>query len=224
MNGRMYDPSGENGNEPQGNSSGNHGSPGGGGSVEVKPIGNGKYEVVNGLNDGGNTVYVVDDQGNRTGEILGYTLTPYTFYNEKGVFVESAIIDMNDYSGQDFWDEFLSDTPSLFTYIFDKENGGRRGGYYDFKAHNPNKTYDGMLVDFGFGDYIATPRDIGNFTAGYLSGVNGLTYESTRSAFDAYQILTDGHIEPPVSRSAQNIGYNWGFHIFHTYWMNLLFH
>lgn len=74
----------------------------------------------------------------------------------KGVFVENAIIDMNDYSGQDFWDEFLSDTPSLFTYIFDKENGGRHGGYYDFKV--------------------------------------------------------------------QNMGYNWGFHIFHTYWMNLLFH
>ncbi|MBO7529238.1 MAG: hypothetical protein J6T37_05120 [Bacteroidales bacterium] len=50
MNGRMYDPSGENGNEPQGNSSGNHGSPGG--SVEVQSLG-------------------------------------------KGVFVENAIIDMN---------------------------------------------------------------------------------------------------------------------------------
>ncbi len=111
MNGRMYDPSGGNGNEPQGNSSGNHGSQGG--SVEVQSLG-------------------------------------------KGVFVENAIIDMNDYSGQDFGDEFLSDTPSLFTYIFDKENGGHRGGYYDFNA--------------------------------------------------------------------QNMGYNWGFHIFHTYWMNLLFH
>ncbi len=50
MNGRMYDRSGENGNEPQGNSSGNHGSLGG--SVEVQSLG-------------------------------------------KGVFVENAIIDMN---------------------------------------------------------------------------------------------------------------------------------
>lgn len=50
MNGRLYDPLGENGNEPQGNSSGNHGSPGG--SVEVQSLG-------------------------------------------KGVFVENAIIDMN---------------------------------------------------------------------------------------------------------------------------------
>lgn len=42
MNGRMYDPSGENGNEPQGNSSGNHGSPGGGsGDNQNGPTGNG---------------------------------------------------------------------------------------------------------------------------------------------------------------------------------------
>ena len=84
--------------------------------------------------------------------------------------------------------------------------------------------HDGMLVDFGFGVYIATPRDIGNFVAGYISGINGITYESTRLAFDIYQILDDGHIEPPVSRSAQNMGYNWGFHIFYTYWRNLIFH
>jgi len=116
MNGRMYDPSGENGNEPQGNSSGNHGSPGGGGgSVEVKPIGNGKYEVVNGLNDGGNTEYVVDNQGNRTGEILGYTLTPYTFYNQYGNIVTGATIDKNPFDPNNLI-EFINWNPAPDVY------------------------------------------------------------------------------------------------------------
>ena len=196
------------GNEPQGNSSGNHGSPGGG-SVEVKPIGNGKYEVVNGLNDGGNTVYIVDDQGNITG-VLGYTLTPYTFYDENGIFVENKIIDLNDNSGQDFWDTNTDDLPFKIVYEIDMifgARGGLWGSAYDFKTFE-NDVYRAMAVDFGFGSVIATGRDIGNFFAGYLWGFSGTPYIETRTLFSLFQLGP----EPHVSQYAQDFGYFWGLY------------
>ena len=210
--------------EENSGSSVNHGSPlgNGGGSVEARSLGNGKYEVVKGLYDGGNTVYIVDDQGNRTG-ILGYTLTPYTFYDEYGIFVDNATINISDADGQCFLDDFIENMPEFFDYFF-SDNTGFRGGHYDFKARYPNNGSGyGMMVDFGFGTYIATPRDLGNFTAGYFGGVNGLPYFVSRFGMDMYQYITNGTFEPPVSRIPQNIGYYYGnYHYYSLMLMNLL--
>ena len=60
------------------------------------------------------------------------------------------------------------------------------------------------------GGKIGTARDVGNIAAGYLSGVHGMPFSITRLAFDALQ----KGIEPPVSRSAQNIGYFTGYYNF----------
>ena len=203
----------------------NHGSPigCGGGSVEARSLGNGKYEVVNGLYDGGNTVYIVDDEGNRIG-VLGYTLTPYTFYNDDGLFVNNAIIDLNDYSGQNFLDDFINNPPDIFTYMTDIIHGdnGTDISLYNFKVVGYDSTsdyydtyiYRSMLINYGDGLYIATARDIGNFAAGYLSGINGISYLMTRIAFDSYQCYRYGNIEPPVSQLAQDCGYYWGRRLF----------
>ena len=191
--------------------SGHHGAAGGG-SVEVKYIGNGKYEVVNGLNDGGNTVYVVDDQGNRTGEVLGYTLTPYTFYNEDDKFMEHKIIDLNDSSRQNFWDSNSDDLPFKIVYEVDMILGARGGFFesdYDFKSFE-NDAYRAMMVDFGFGSVIATGRDIGNFFAGYLWGSSGSYYNETRMLFNLFQLGP----EPNVSKYAQDFGFWWGIYNF----------
>ena len=58
------------------------------------------------------------------------------------------------------------------------------------------------------GGKIGTARNVGNFAAGYLSGVHGIPLLFTRIAFDCLQ----KGIEPPVSRSAQNIGYFTGYY------------
>lgn len=187
--------------------SGHHGAAGGG-SVEAKYLGNGKYEVVNGLNDGGNTVYVVDDQGNRTGEVLGYTLTPYTFYDQDDKFIEHKIIDLNDSSGQNFWDTNTDDLPFKIVYEIDMIFGARGGLWesaYDFKNFEKD-VYRAMAVDFGFGSVIATGRDIGNFFAGYLWGFSGTPYIETRTLFNLFQLGP----EPHVSQYAQDFGYFWG--------------
>ena len=191
-------------------SSGNHGGGIGGGSVEVKAKGDGKYEVVKGLYDGGNTVYIVDDQGNRTGEILGHTLTQYTFYNQDGSFVENQIIDLNDYSGQDFWNTYSDDLPFKIVYEIDMIFGARGGFWesaYDFKKFE-DKPYRAMMIDFGFGNVIATGRDIGNFFAGYLWGFSGTPYIETRTLFNLFQFGP----EPNVSKYAQDFGYFWGLY------------
>ena len=200
------------GQQNAGNGSGNHGSPGGGGSVEVKSLGDGKYKVVNGLYDGGNTVYIVDDQGNRTG-VLGQTLTPYTFYDHDNVFVKNKIIDLNDHSGQEFWDTNSNDLPFKIVYTADMILGARGGFFesiYDFKNFEDN-AYRAMMVDFGFGRVIATGRDIGNFFAGYLWGSSGSTYVETRSLFNLFQLGS----EPNVSKYAQDFGYLWGYYNFY---------
>ena len=193
-----------------GGSSGNHGGGIGGGSVEVKAKGDGKYEVVKGLYDGGNTVYIVDDQGNRTGEILGHTLTQYTFYNQDGSFVENQIIDLNDYSGQDFWNTYSDDLPFKIVYEIDMIFGARGGFWesaYDFKKFE-DKPYRAMMIDLGFGNVIATGRDIGNFFAGYLWGFSGTPYIETRTLFNLFQFGP----EPNVSKYAQDFGYFWGLY------------
>ena len=62
------------------------------------------------------------------------------------------------------------------------------------------------------GGKIGTARDVGNFAAGYLAARKGLSYRATMLAFDLYQNYqnetTSG--EPPVSRWAQTLGFEYG--------------
>ena len=69
-----------------------------------------------------------------------------------------------------------------------------------------------MSIEFGFGNYITTSRDIGNFIAGYMGGINALPYDYFRSATDWYQFIHNFRFEPPVSRHAQDLGYIWGLY------------
>lgn len=204
-----------------GNGSGNHGSPGGGSQspyIEVKEREDGTYEVVGGVADGNCKVYIVDDQGNRIGE-LGETITSNSFF-DKGKLVEGSIIDFYDLSGQNFYNKINDNTPAEYYYAFGEEKAnGQNFGDYDFKAigfDNIDKElllqyYNrGMLFDYGNGAYIATARDIGNFVAGFVAGKNGVGFIVARIGFDWYH----GGIEPKVSRYAQNKGYFWGLRCF----------
>ena len=199
-----------------GSGSGNHGSMGGNYApyIEVKDNGDGTYTVVNGVPDDDCTVYIIDDNGNRIGE-LGKTLTHYSFFDKNDELVGGSIIDIHNLSGQNFLNDVEDYTSSLYTYVFDDVYSGRHGKYYDFKTwwSDGLTDYDlqcyynrGMMIDYGDGCYIATARDIGNFAAGYIAAKNGLPFILTRLGFDIYQ----GGIEPKVSRYAQNKGFLWG--------------
>lgn len=64
-------------------------------STDVKKNDDGSYTIVGAKNDNDNNIYIVDEQGNRTSEVIGETLRPYDFMNTNdsdGTFTDHADI------------------------------------------------------------------------------------------------------------------------------------
>ena len=193
--------------------------------ISVTDNGDSTYTIVNGVLDNDKNIYIVNDEYDSNKEkILGQMLTKFSFFNEENKFDDGAVINMNDNAGDDFIKDFITNTPSIVTYIFDEENTGRNGGRYDFKAWGTNHMkeqqknthyYRGYNVFLGAKRYIASARDIGNFAAGYISGVNNIPLIFTKLAFTIY----GGEIEPPVSQWPQNFGYYYGYYEFIKYYI-----
>lgn len=179
------------------------------------------YEVVGGAVEVEDcNVYIVGNDYNTKNdgkpsnvEILGQTVTPYSFCNEKGEVESGSTINMNDKSGDAFIARFQNDEVPLIGYILppnlSNESGWPNGGC-DFKSgDNPNR---GMPLTI-LGGKIGTARDIGNFAAGFLAASNGITGRTTRTVFDVFQNLTTTGCttgEPPVSWWAQQLGHDYG--------------
>ena len=193
--------------------------------ISVTDNGDSTYTIVNGVLDNDKNIYIVNDKYDSNKEkILGQMLTKYSFFDDENKFVDGAVINMNDNAGDDFIKDFITNTPSIVTYIFDEENTGRNGGRYDFKAWGTKHMkeqqknthyYRGYNVFLGAKRYIASARDIGNFAAGYISGVNNIPLIFTKLAFTIY----GGEIEPPVSQWPQNFGYYYGYYEFIKYYI-----
>lgn len=58
---------------------------------------------------------------------------------------------------------------------------------------------------------IASARDIGNMTAGYVAAANKLPWTMARLGFDAYQIFTNGKFEQASTTNAEWIGWKLGY-------------
>lgn len=190
--------------------------------IEVVANGNGTYTIVGGVQNNDRNIYVVKN-GKRTGEIIGCAFTKYSFFDDEGHIVLGATIDLNDNSGQDFIESAISGSINLSTYAFDKEKGGRLGGDYDFKNRNwdrsdnknmTRKRYHnrGMVISIDNEKTIASARDIGNYIAGYLSGLKGLSWVTACIGFDAYNMISNKELngDSKVSREAERAGYRDG--------------
>ena len=182
--------------------------------IEVSINDNGTYTVVGGTLNSDRNIYIVKD-GKRTGDILGQTMTDYSFFSEEGNVVEGAIINPADNSGQEFLDGLKSNNPSLITYMFNAAHGKK----YDFKVQGgaDNKNVNrGMPINVDGKTVFASARDVGNYAAGYVSGRKGLSWTVTRLGFDGYQTGIKNAIkgnwitESNVSQSAQKLGFNAG--------------
>lgn len=71
----------------------------------------------------------------------------------------------------------------------------------------------------GTGQCIYTSaRDIGNIAAGYIAAINGMSWRSSRIAFDLYESKTDGKpcIEGITTRNAEYYGWRLGNNITYT--------
>ena len=179
----------------------------------------GTYTTYSGEIDNDFQVYVVNSAGERTGEVIGQTLTPYSFFGNENQFIEGATINMADASGQEFLNQVINDYPNPYLYAAQALPNGSR----DFKnigyIKGMDKTthhYRAMTINTfdGNGPRIATARDIGNYGAGFVAGSNGVTWDMTRKMFD----LVQGHLilfqsEPMVSQCAQYAGYEHGYQV-----------
>ena len=198
-----------------------------GNHIEVVSNNDGTYTVKNGQVNKDQNIYIIDKNGERTGEILGTMLTKYSFFGEDKKVVEGAIIDPSDNSGKEFLNGVLESDMTLGEYVFNKETGGHSNGNMDFKTvdmpsglNKDDRTryqYRGMRVDgiagIGEGVVYGSARDIGNYAAGYMAGSRGLSWLVTRVGFDAYQSMGTKTVqrESIVSREPQKMGYWYGF-------------
>lgn len=89
---------------------------------------------------------------------------------------------------------------------------------YDFKSTNGTSEkiesldhYRGMSIgntEYGV-PIIASARDVGNIGAGYIAGVNGLSWRLARTGFDTYQSTVSGYTttEGLSTMTAEYYGY-----------------
>lgn len=191
--------------------------------IDVEKNKDGTYTVVGGQANADKNIYVVDKQGNQTGEVVGQMLTEYSFHYDDGSAVTGANINLNDQSGQNFFNNEIKNV-GLFDYM-----GNAQGGEpLDFKTNNIPKGltleqesqyhYRGM----SFEGKIASARDIGNYSAGYVAGKHGQGWGASRIAFDALETKqnyktwnvfkwrswkTEGQPTQQAERAGHNAGY-----------------
>jgi RHS repeat-associated protein len=194
-------------------------------STEVTANGDGTYKVVGGnLDDGDKGIYVVAKNGNgelvRTGEKVGESLTTHSFYNADVQDGEAqtgwkGTIDTNSESG-DLVSTFKAEAEDvgIVEYMANATDGKK----YDFKRNGDPDNNDRELHHRGAlyevkSDGIkvyASARDAGNVSAGYIAGLNGLSWLTTRVGFDGLELSKSGSTEALQSTKAQKIGHSEG--------------
>lgn len=188
--------------------------------VWVKVQSDGTYRIVGGTRNDDLNIYLVDAQGNRTDNVVGRTLTAYSFYSDKGKVIEGAVINPQDQTGQNFIDkEIIADNPNIMYYM-PNAIGGKK---YDFKTRGIKNRPIGMTMDqykyrgMPFKDAgndiaYASARDIGNYGAGYIAGRVGMNWKTARMGFDALESAQNRRLssEGMTTQKAERMGYEAG--------------
>lgn len=185
-------------------------------STDVTLNEDGTYTVVcSDPDDGDNGIYVVDQDGQRTGEVIGESITSHSFVDEGGNTVKGAIIDLNSTEGQDFIDDLIEDDPGLVSYAL-FPGTGKKEQKHDFKVLGMGYRGDGLSeLQYKYRGSVAadgkigSARDFGNIGAGIVAGRAGLSWESARWGFDGYQ----GAPEPLTTVKAQRVGFELGWEL-----------
>ena len=159
--------------------------------IEVQAVSEYQYKIVGGSANKDMNVYV--DYGTKNQRSIGTMLTKYSFMDDNGKAVIGAIIDMSDHSGSNFIYYFIHNSPDLLSYILNAKEWEK----YDFKRTNgrdipvsdranQSETYlhRGMEITLDGETFIASARDIGNFAAGYMAGINDIPWGVSRIPFD----------------------------------------
>jgi RHS repeat-associated protein len=191
-------------------------------STDVVENEDGTYTVVGGdAEDGDKSIYVVsqDESGNyeRTGDVIGESVTTHSFFGENGQAVKGAVIDPNSTEGQDFIDqEIIAGDPNLVEYALNAGNGDDfdlkdrkiKEAVAEGKTPDQHRYRGSVTSDGKFG----SARDFGNIGAGIVASRNKLNWRGTRLAFDAYQSYKSGELktEGMPTQKAQKVGFKIG--------------
>ena len=184
--------------------------------VEVTENGNGTYTITGGTFNKDKNIYIVKD-GKRTGDVLGQTLTEYSFFNEENQIMKGAEINTQDNSGKDFIHNLDNSGENLANYMLNATNGEK----YDFKSlgykkgdnkelyQNRGMPLNGIPGVSSETPIYGTARDVGNYAAGMVAAKNGLDWGTARMGFDGYQSYKSGRLatESTVTQSAQYLGF-----------------
>jgi RHS repeat-associated protein len=201
-------------------------------STEVKDNGDGTYEVVGGnLVDEDKSIYVVDNDGNRVVDesgkdvSIGKSLSIDSFrnYDNSGPGPGwYGTIDLNSTEGADYLNGIFNDPPSLVGYTLNADD-------YNFKDKGMGNLSGEAQLDHRYrggvigGGVIASARDVGNITAGYVAGNGGLGYGATRVLFDTFSASKNTGLgisayrnrnenpDAPNSQKAQKYGWGKGY-------------
>jgi hypothetical protein len=176
-----------------------------GDSTFVERTKDNKFKVVGGNLEGNhNGIFIKDTKTGKVGEMIGYSLTPYSFYNSDKPNKKkrwTGTIDPNDQSGNDFFKSFVKGKHNLAEYGTNATGGQK----YDFKTTNgTSKRVYSEAEDYyrgmPFGEkadnqtVYASARDIGNFCAGLMAGSTGQSWKDSRVAFDLLESKQKGKI------------------------------
>lgn len=192
-------------------------------STDVEKNKNGTYSVVGGKLDGDLNIYVTEE-GKRTGEIVGKTITETSFYYSDGD-EWLGTINPKDGSGQRFLNDFKNSDTEITYYM----NNAKTNQRYDFKATNGKdtplysdkkdhyrgmplgKTKDGVTI-------YSSARDVGNIAAGYIAGRYGIPWEIARKEFDKLESKQKGGVatEGISTQNAQRNGWISGYKDFYN--------
>ncbi|MEZ4755485.1 MAG: RHS repeat-associated core domain-containing protein [Flavobacteriales bacterium] len=200
---------------------------------EVTKNEDGTFTLQKAVADDDRNIYVVDECGERTGEIIGQTLTKHSFINDDGTAQKGAIIDPKDQSGNNFFQkEIVNADLTVAEYMWNALPGQsldfkRRGLANDRPSQLMHHIARGMPFDAGKSfaadgtrvQTFASARDIGNYAAGYVAGFNGIDWPSARGAFDSLESLQKFRIAFEAKPTVQSElrGFTHGFDIRHGY-------
>ncbi len=189
----------------------------------------GTYNVISGSIDDDNGIYCDN-------KLIGYSATPYSFYDEGLGFVGK--IDPQDMSGKDFLNDVIQDKDMSLEYYMEKAtgrkpldfkrtNGSEKVIYDDKKDHRQMiNFYRGMPLNLKGPDetlpVYASARDVGNIAAGFMAGSRDIPWLAARFAFDKLQTNQDKEagkdiiwfFECATTKYAERLGYRIGSECF----------
>ena len=200
-------------------------------STKVKRNEDGTYKVIGGdIHDGDLNIYVYLEGENGeytpTGESIGETPTSTSFYNtDTDSWETDAIINLENTTGAEFINYVVDSDISLLGYMINAVPNGifdfkKTEGSFVVKYTETSDYYRGMPIGKNKNGkvIIASARDVGNLVAGYVAGLHGFSWTSSRIAFDGLETIQHGGIkskEGDSSVNAQKYGWSIGNKKYH---------